>query len=462
MTTPRNLLVGILLSAGVVGSVLVAGSCHPCGSTNCVSTGASGDTFYTRVTTPQPSSSQPTDGSSNAGERKRVFPTAALVKPGKPCQATTAAASGGSASGRSILTRFAISTGSGSTCAITPAGRVKCWGSNSAGQLGDGSTLSRHIASPVIGLNAGMVAVSSGSLHACSVNSSGALFCWGTNDEGQLGDNSLEFKLSPSPVPGLASDIVAVSAGGKHTCAIVSDGAVVCWGDRDMGQLGHTHRNNMIPTQVMGLDACATAISAGWDHTCAITAGGKLWCWGSRALGKTGIADDAARGARVLSAMPVPSLQSGVMDVSAGARHTCAVTSGGAVRCWGSNTGGVLGNGNEQSSAVPTQVVGLNSGFVGVSVGEKDSCAVASSGKVMCWGSKYQSGQHDRSSSLFGPPQEIKGLGPGAVAVSVGNFHSCALIRNGKVMCWGDNDHGRLGNSTTRHSDEAVQVLNFP
>jgi len=307
-----------------------------------------------------------------------------------------------------------------------------------------------------------MVAVSSGSLHACSVNSSGALFCWGTNDEGQLGDNSLEFKLSPSPVPGLASDIVAVSAGGKHTCAIVSDGAVVCWGDRDMGQLGHTHRNNMIPTQVMGLDACATAISAGWDHTCAITAGGKLWCWGSRALGKTGIADDAARGARVLSAMPVPSLQSGVMDVSAGARHTCAVTSGGAVRCWGSNTGGVLGNGNEQSSAVPTQVVGLNSGFVGVSVGEKDSCAVASSGKVMCWGSKYQSGQHDRSSSLFGPPQEIKGLGPGAVAVSVGNFHSCALIRNGKVMCWGDNDHGRLGNSTTRHSDEAVQVLNFP
>lgn len=176
---------------------------------------------------------------------------------------------------------------------------MKCWGYNAYNQLGDGTTSPRSVPTSVSGLSSGVVSISAGSYHSCAVTSAGGAKCWGYNGYGQLGDSSNSQRASPVDVTGLTTGVFSVSTGGQHTCAVLSDRSMKCWGYNQFGQLGDgttTTRNS--PVSVLGLTNVAIA-AGGAGHTCAVTSSGAAKCWGSNSEGRLGDGTGASRSAPV-------------------------------------------------------------------------------------------------------------------------------------------------------------------
>jgi len=183
-----------------------------------------------------------------------------------------------------------IACGFAHTCALTQAGGVKCWGWNVAGQLGDGTYVNKNIPTDVLGLSSGVKAVSLGFSHTCALSNEGRVKCWGYNEFGQLGDGSWETKTTPIEVLGISSEVIAISAGFTHSCALTFQGGVKCWGGNQFGQLGDKSKTNKnVPTDVYKLSSEVRAISAGWLHTCAINHSEKVFCWGRNDFGQLGM-----------------------------------------------------------------------------------------------------------------------------------------------------------------------------
>lgn len=335
-------------------------------------------------------------------------------------------------------------------CALTNAGGVKCWGSNSDGQLGDGTFgTTRPAPVDVTGLATGVTAVDAGGGHTCALTSAGGVKCWGNNHNGQIGDNTNSGRSTPTSVSGLASGVAAVSAGGNHTCAATRFGAARCWGWNRDGQIGDGTSNNsrLTPKAVSGLASGVVAVSAGAGESCALLSTGAIKCWGANGWGQLG--NNKAPGTEILSATPVAvsGIASGASALSLGVGYGCAVVVGG-VRCWGRNWYGALGDGTTFDRAVPTAVVGLASGVVSVAAGNDHTCAVTSLGAVKCWGRNDFGQVGDGSTDNRLSPVAVSGIPNGAVAVAAGQYHSCALLWTGVVKCWGLNTSGQIGDGT--------------
>jgi len=358
----------------------------------------------------------------------------------------------------------AISVGATHSCALTTAGGIKCWGNAANGRLGDGST-SGPISTPVdvTGLTSGVAAVSAGGSHTCAVTTStgGGVKCWGSNSNGQLGDGTTTQSPTPVNVSGLLSGIAAISAGASHTCALTTGGGVKCWGKNSSGQLGDdTATERTAPVDVSGLTSGVASISAGFFNTCARTTGGVAKCWGGNANGQLG---DGTTTTRYLPTN-VSGLTSGGAAVSAGRDHACALTTGGRIKCWGKNTNGELGDGSTTDSSTPVNASGVRTGAAALATGGNHTCALTPSGGVKCWGIGMALGDGSLSPADSFTPVDVVAVGggplllSGVAAISAGQDHTCALTTGGGVKCWGGNLNRQLGDGTTTDSSTPVNV----
>jgi alpha-tubulin suppressor-like RCC1 family protein len=241
----------------------------------------------------------------------------------------------------------AIAVNGTHVCALLTTGNVQCWGDNSSGQLGDGNGgegIYSNSPVTVSGLS-GVTAITGGYAHSCALTGAGGVLCWGDGESGQLGDGSSGagvYATTPIQVSGLSSGIHAIAAGGYHTCALTSAGGVLCWGDNTHGQLGDgSNTSRVTPTPVSGLSSGVIAIVADYLHSCALTQSGSVLCWGDNDVFQLGLGevDEPMRNTPSIA----QGLESGIVAIGAGGLHTCAVTQAGEVQCWGANLYGELG-----------------------------------------------------------------------------------------------------------------------
>ncbi len=383
----------------------------------------------------------------------------------------TVAASGAPGAGPALS---AISLSSGHACVVTAGGGVKCWGSNDYGQLGNGvprkcgPDVGRFCAAAfhrtpvdVVGLASGVESVAAGGTHTCALTRRGGVKCWGYNASGQLGngaklctvaekDTCAKYVSSkPVNVVGLKGGVKAIAVGEFHSCALTTRGGMKCWGLSKYGQLGTEasgSRGSSTPLVVDGLASGVSAIAAGSQSTCALTSGGAVKCWGLVTGGYT--------------PLDVPGVASGATAISVGwsietpdsaNTHACAVTTGG-VKCWGMNLAGELGDGSRvTNSSDAVDVVGLRTGVKAIAAGAEYSCAITHAGRVRCWGN-WLAGRSR-------VPVDVPGLASEVTAIAAGAVHACALPRGGGARCWGSNQFGKLGSgSKTRSSSAPVDV----
>jgi hypothetical protein len=250
----------------------------------------------------------------------------------------------------------AVSAGGYFTVALKSDGSLWAWGQNSHGELGDGTTTDRHTPVDVSGLTSGVAVTGAGGSHTCAVTTTGGLKCWGFNSNGQLGDGTTTRRLTPVSVSGLSSGAAAVAGGAYHTCALTTAGGAKCWGRNANGQLGDgTTTDRLTPVNVSGLTSGVVAVATGGFHSCALTGAGAVKCWGRNSEGQLGDGTTADRATPV----GVSGLGSGVVALDAGLYHTCALTNVGVVKCWGDNSYGQLGDGTTTNRLTPIDVPGI-------------------------------------------------------------------------------------------------------
>lgn len=347
-----------------------------------------------------------------------------------------------------------ISAGRSHTCATTRSGRVFCWGWNGSGQLGDGTVRAAPHPVPrkVLGLT-NVSDLSVGGLHTCAI-ANDAAWCWGENSFGQLGDDTTTSRSFPTQVSGLSSGVSAIAAGDLHTCALTKTGTVRCWGWNDHGSLGDATSTRRTRPAAVTLPGTANLIAAGGGHTCALTDPGRAWCWGWNISGQLGI------GTLVDWSTPMAVIGPDTFrKVTTGAGRSCAITMDGMAVCWGRNfPHGQLGNGTRIDRDAPTPVEPPVRDAVLIAAGDGHTCVVVRNGTVKCWGLNDAGQLGDGTTSdQYGPVPAVGGLP--VVAITAGGHHSCALAADGSLVCWGSNQFGQLGDGTLNDHKSPVRVL---
>ena len=325
----------------------------------------------------------------------------------------------------------ALAAGYRFNCGVTGAGAAYCWGENSTGQLGNGSATESRVPVAVSG-NLSFSAVAAGATYACGLTSAGAAYCWGSNVVGQLGTSSTTSSSTPVPVSG-GLTFTALAAGYGHACGLTSAWATYCWGDNSSGQLsnGSTTSYSTTPVAVLG-GLSFSAIAAGGGHTCGRTSTGELYCWGNNWYGQLGDGTAWTAPAPVAGASSFSALGAG--DV-----HTCGLVSAGAF-CWGDNSFGQLGTGSTTSSFTPVPVAGASS-FGALATGAAHTCGLTSGGAAWCWGANDYGQLGVGSSTYSAIPVPVSG-GLSFTALAAGYGHTCGLNSSGAAYCWGANVFG--------------------
>jgi len=317
-----------------------------------------------------------------------------------------------------------FSSGYYHACAIASDGKLYCWGRNHRGQLGNNSTVdsSKPVAVNVSGVLAGKTIkqISSGAYHTCVVASDDNAYCWGENMKGQLGNNSTANSSVPVKVD--TSGVLAgktikqISTGHYHTCAVASDNKIYCWGENNNGELGNGSTvDSRVPVAVnmTGVLAGKTIkqMSVGTYNTCVIASDDKVYCWGSNAYGQVG------NNSLTDSTVPVAVNATGVLagktikQISVGHYRACVIASDDKMYCWGNNMGGALGNGSTSDSHIPVSVnmSGVLAGKVvrRISIGAFHTCVDATDNKIYCWGSNNYGQLGNNSTANSGVPTTI-------------------------------------------------------
>ncbi|MDR1969834.1 MAG: hypothetical protein LBQ11_00600 [Candidatus Nomurabacteria bacterium] len=311
-----------------------------------------------------------------------------------------------------------ISTGSNHTCAIASDNKAYCWGSNNNGQIGDNTSGTNRLIPTAVDTTGALsgktiLSISVGDSYTCAIASDNKAYCWGLNSDGELGDNSTIRKLIPTAVDTTGAlsgkTILSISAGDIHTCAIASDNKAYCWGGNNNGQIGDntSSANKLVPTAVDTTGALSgktiLSISAGVYHTCAIASDNKAYCWGDNSNGRLG--DNSTTQSLIPVAVYTTGALSGktILSISAGNNHTCAIASDNQAYCWGGNTYSQIGDNTSGTNRLaPTAV------YIGGILTDKT-----------------------------------------VLSISASSVHTCAIASNNQAYCWGWNSTGQIGDNTT-------------
>lgn len=350
-------------------------------------------------------------------------------------------------------------------CAARDDGTVVCWGDNTNGQLGDGTTTTRFVPAPVPMLG-GVTRLSAYAFSTCATGGGNA-WCWGNNARGQLGDGTIMNRASPVAVQLTNVDQIAV--GGSQVGAVTKNGTPYEWGL--YYDCAGMYRSTPVKTAAVAAFPGASAIATGTMHYCAMGKDGQAWCWGSNASGQLGFEDPQMPGKPLCKANtfgcptctyiyvtnPVPGL-AGVSSVATGYAHSCAVA-GGAVYCWGDNSKGELGDGTLATRPSPVKVIA--NGAAAVTAHGYETCALLSDGSVRCWGFNGGGQVGDGTTIDRSSPVPVTGLS-GAVQLSTSSAGSCALDGKGIVWCWGYNTHGVLGRDPATLMQSTTPIVVYP
>jgi alpha-tubulin suppressor-like RCC1 family protein len=359
-----------------------------------------------------------------------------------------------------------VSVGYSQACAVSAAGVPYCWGGAGNNQLGNNSTTDSGV--PVAVTTSGALSgvtltqLSSGGGQTCALSTAGAAYCWGQNNDGQVGNgNTGTNAATPAAVTtsGVLSGITLaqVAAGNYHTCALDTTGATYCWGNNSSGQLGNPVTANNFNTAV-AVTSQATMISAGYVDACAVR-NGNGYCWGDNTDGQLG---NNSTTTQFNTEVAVSAPSGGAVtwsQISAGDYGTCGLTTAGAAYCWGQDNVGQVGNGTSGSTnyLIPTAVSAPSGGAVTwsqISVGAGQVCAITTSGAGYCWGNGASGDLGDGSTSNVSIPTAMSAPSGGAVtwtqiATAGAKSESCGLASTGAAYCWGVNGSGQLGDGNT-------------
>ncbi|MEY2967053.1 MAG: hypothetical protein RLY50_1103, partial [Actinomycetota bacterium] len=362
-----------------------------------------------------------------------------------------------------------IAAGRDHTCGIDPDGAVWCWGDNLNGKLGDPTFTSGRSESPrrAAALPDGRVAeqIVAGTNHTCVRANDNTVWCWGASGAGQLGHVGLT-GTSPTQVGQIQA--TTLGAGGNTTCAALTDGTARCWGLNDVGQWGDSTTSATPALGTLGVVSGVTShpgggqfsmesVDIGTSHVCAVAGSGATWCWGSAANGRLGSSSPTdASTPRGTATLPAAAVQTAV-----GGAHTCVALADGTVSCFGLNNEGELGSDSTSvsSSDAPLAVTGL-SNVSRVTAGDEFTCAVAS-GQVRCFGANWSGQLGDGTSTPRHSSAPVSNIAGTAVDVVAGEFHACAVTETEDVWCWGLNRNGQLGigNRVSQTSPQKISGL---
>lgn len=326
-----------------------------------------------------------------------------------------------------------FATDFGRACGATSLGQLYCWGDNYDGALGDGTTTSRPQAAPV-DTHLLFSQVSIGRTAVCGLAAQGQLYCWGHNGIGQIGNGVSELRrLTPAPVTG-GHTFASVSAGFRSTCAVTTAGEVLCWGMNDLGQLGRdtlttdclhsiSARCTSIPIPVAGQLRFKSVSVGNWDHTCGVTLQGNAYCWGANPHGQLGTSTPPETCARDFPCVRRPAPVGGDVtfaSMTAGFNFTCGLDPAGQAYCWG------LGFGPASADPAQSRPVAIGGGlkFQAIDAGDRLVCGLASGGGIYCWGGSYGS-----TPVAMHTERVYTGL-------SVGEGRICGVAGGGGVFCW--------------------------
>ena len=353
-----------------------------------------------------------------------------------------------------------IDVGAQHTCGVTVAGEMFCWGANQQGQLGEGTTTAAD--EPVrVSSDAPFASASAGGQHTCALGPGGELYCWGANDHGQLGTSDRIAKLAPTRIEP-QTRWASVSAGRQHTCAITSDRRMYCWGIATSGATGAPDAQDVLAPRELDTQIRFIAVAAGGTHTCAIDTGDIAHCWGSNDRGQLG---DASFIDRRLPGRPVFT-EDRFTQIRAGETHTCAIAFSRRAYCWGSNAFGELGEGVMPFAAggvVTPYPVRIDPGVHWISAGTSSACLVDGALAVWCWGRGNEGQLGNGSRFDYVVPHRVNGaeLTSSTLAfieVDMGLHHACGLTNVRTVYCWGRGDEGQLGAGPFLYSTLPVRV----
>jgi alpha-tubulin suppressor-like RCC1 family protein len=360
-----------------------------------------------------------------------------------------------------------LAVGSSMSCAVLDNGSLMCWGSDGHGQLGDGGQMANQVRpTNLVVLPEGrhVMEIHAVRTHVCALLDDGAVWCWGYGSNGELGDGTTNTYSSPTNAVILPAGRTAVSIGlgGYHACAILDDASMVCWGLDNHGQGGNGQDDNdprATPVTVafpQGREP--VQVDGGEAHTCALMNDGGVMCWGRDHVGQLGDNGTNANQYEPGSNAMLPDGRRAT-SISLAGHTSCAVLDDGTLACWGENNYGQLGDNTTTRRNVPTLAhLPENLTVLDVGVNYHNTCVVYANGSMGCWG-------HDHRGRLANGPDEgntwlpsVINQSSGFVDVEVGVDHSCAHHEEGIVQCWGRSNWGQSGTGQTYNRLEATPV----